>query len=75
MEGGAGIRAEKSPEAILIRVPGLADDVQSASRLAAGKHLLEEYLKMPVILKPVAKPEKIVTLPAQQVSELFAASD
>jgi len=75
VEGGAGIRAEKSPEAILLRVPSLADDLQSASRLAAGKHLLEEYLQLPVIMKPVAKPEKVVTLPAQQVPELPAASD
>jgi CHAD domain-containing protein len=75
VEGGAGIRAEKSPEAILIRVPGLADDVESASMLAAGKHLLEEYLKLPVILKAVAKPEKLVALPAQQVTQLPAASD
>jgi len=75
VEGGAGIRAEKSAEAILLRMPGLADDVDSAARLAAGKHLLEEYLKLPVILKPVAKPEKIVTLPANQVTELPAASD
>jgi CHAD domain-containing protein len=75
VEGGAGIRAEKSAETILLRMPGLADDVDSAARLAAGKHLLEEYLKLPVILKPVAKPEKIVTMPANQVTELPAASD
>src|SRR5882724_1501571 len=40
---GAGLRAEKSTEAIVLRVPGLSDDVESASRLAAGKHLLEDY--------------------------------
>ena len=75
VEGGAGIRAEKSPEAILLRMPGMTDDVDSAARLAAGKHLLEEYLKLPVILKPVAKLEKVVPLPPQQVTELPAASD
>jgi len=30
---GAGLRAEKSSEAIVLRVPGLSDDVESASRL------------------------------------------
>jgi len=75
VEGGTGIRAEKSPEAILLRMPGMTDDVDSAARLAAGKHLLEEYLKLPVILKPVAKLEKVVPLPPQQVTELPAASD
>src|SRR5712692_8185847 len=39
---GAGLRAEKSADAIVLRVPGLPDDVETAARLAAGKHLLEE---------------------------------
>jgi CHAD domain-containing protein len=73
---GAGLRAEKSTDAIVLRVPGLADDLETASRLAAGKHLLEEYLRMPLIVKAVAKPEKVVALtprPAAEISVL--ASD
>jgi CHAD domain-containing protein len=73
---GAGFRAEKSMDAVVLRVPGLADDVQTAARLAAGKHLLEEYLRMPLIVKAVAKPEKIVALAPRQVSEFpILASD
>src|SRR5713101_4604130 len=60
---GAGLRAEKSTEAIVLRVPGLADDIETAARLAAGKHLLEEVLGLPLIVKPAAKPEKVVALP------------
>jgi hypothetical protein len=75
LEGGAGLRAEKSVDAILLRVPGLSDDVESAARLAAGKHLLEEYLHLPLILKPVAKPEKVVTLLPRQAAEISMASD
>jgi CHAD domain-containing protein len=64
---GAGLRAEKSTDAVLLHVPGLADDVETASRLAAGKHLLEEYLHLPLILKAIAKPERVVALTPRQV--------
>jgi CHAD domain-containing protein len=62
VESGAGLRAEKSTDAIVLRVPGLADDVETAARLAAGKHLLEEYLHLTLILKAAVKPEKVVAL-------------
>ncbi len=76
VESGAGLRVEKSADAIVLRVPGLADDIETAARLAAGKHLLEDYLLLPVIVKPAAKPEKVVTLPARQVPEFsVVASD
>jgi CHAD domain-containing protein len=73
---GAGLRAEKSTDAIVLRVPGLSDDVEAASRLAAGKHLLEEYLGLSLIVKAVAKPEKVVALPQRQTQEISVlASD
>jgi CHAD domain-containing protein len=73
---GAGLHSEKSTDAIVLRVPGLADDVATAARLAAGKHLLEEYLRVPLIVKAAAKPEKVVALAARQVPEFSViASD
>ena len=75
VESGAGLRAEKSAETIVLRVRGLTDDVETAARLAAGKHLLEEYLGMPLILKPVVKQGKIVALPAPPTPQFFVASD
>ncbi|HEX4541809.1 MAG TPA: hypothetical protein VH114_01485, partial [Candidatus Acidoferrum sp.] len=77
VESGAGLRAEKSTEAIVFRVPALGDDVETASRLAAGKHLLEEYLGTPIILKPAVKPDKVVTLTPRQLPDLagVTASD
>ncbi len=73
---GAGLRAEKSTEAIVLRVPGLADDAETASRLASGKHLLEEYLRLPLIVKAAAKLEKVLALSARQVPEFAViASD
>jgi len=78
VQTGAGIRAEKSAEAVVLRIPNLVDDVAAASRLAAGKHLLEEYLQMPLLLKPAVKVEaqKVVPLtPKQPDLELAPASD
>ena len=75
VEGGAGLRPEKSAETIVLRVRGLIDDVETAARLAAGKHLLEEYLGMPLIVKPVVKQGKVVTLPTPPTPQIFMASD
>jgi len=73
---GAGLRAEKSTDAIVLRVPSLVDDLETAARLAAGKHLLEEYLRMPLIVKTAVKPEKVVALATRQVPEISVlASD
>jgi CHAD domain-containing protein len=73
---GAGIRAEKSTDAIVLRVPGLVDDLETAARLAAGKHLLEDSLRMPLIVKAGEKLEKVVALAPRQVPEFsIIASD
>jgi CHAD domain-containing protein len=69
VEGGAGLHAEKSSDAIVLRVPGLVDDVETASRLAVNKHLLESYLGISLIVKPVPQPDKVVALPPRQIPE------
>jgi exopolyphosphatase/pppGpp-phosphohydrolase len=74
-ESGAALRAEKSAETIALRIRGLTDDMETASRLAAGKHLLEECLGMPVILKPAVKQGKVVALPTPQAPQFSVASD
>jgi len=51
VESGAEIRAEKSPDAIIIRIPGLADDVDTGRAPRHGKHLLEEYLHLPLVVR------------------------
>jgi hypothetical protein len=75
VDTGTGIRAEKSADAVVLLVPTLADDADNAARLAAGKHLLENYLQYPLIVKSAAKPDKLVTLPARLVPEFSVASD
>jgi exopolyphosphatase/pppGpp-phosphohydrolase len=59
-----GLRAEKSVDAIIVRVPGLTDSAESAARLAAGKHLLESCLHSPLLLLPAGTQEKVVAIPA-----------
>ena len=46
-----GLRAEKTPEAVVLHVPGLTDSVENAARLAAAKHLLDTYIGKPLLLK------------------------
>jgi CHAD domain-containing protein len=64
LETGSGIRAENSGSAVLLKIPNLNDTAESAAQLAVGKHLLERFLQLPIVLKSVAKPEKVLALPA-----------
>jgi exopolyphosphatase/pppGpp-phosphohydrolase len=68
LEGTVGLRSEKSADALILRVPGLADTAEAAARLASAKHLLESVLEKPLILKPVPKLEKAPP-PMEQPSE------
>ena len=72
-----GLRAEKSLDAFVLSVPGLLDTIETATRLAAAKHLLESYLRKPVVLKSVEVPQKAASLPPQteQQFPVSAASD
>jgi CHAD domain-containing protein len=75
MEGDAGIRAEQSTDAILLRVPGLVEDVETAAHLLSGKRLLEVYLHKILNVKPATKPEKVIALPTPLNPEFSLASD
>jgi exopolyphosphatase/pppGpp-phosphohydrolase len=46
-----GFRAERTQDAVHLEVPGLDDSEETASKLAAAKHLLEMYLQLPLILR------------------------
>jgi CHAD domain-containing protein len=73
-----GLRAEKSIDAIILRVPGLTDSAESAARLAACKHLVESCLDAPLLLVPAGTQEKVLALPPpdpQVPLFLTAASD
>jgi CHAD domain-containing protein len=67
VEDCAGMKAEKSAEAVILHVPGLEDLAETAARLADGKHFLETYLGKALILKPSARIEKL-----EKVVELLA---
>jgi CHAD domain-containing protein len=73
----AGLRADKFPDAFVLSVPGLLDTIETVTRLAAAKHLLESYLRKPLVLKPIEIPQKAVSLLPQTEQQLpvSAASD
>jgi CHAD domain-containing protein len=74
-----GMRAEKSADTVIVRVPGLTDSVENAARLAAAKHFLDTYIAKPLILKPAPKQENVIALLEQfqehRVIAAAAASD
>lgn len=72
IETTRGLRTEKSPDAFVLRVPGLVDTAETAAHLAAAKHLLEVALGKPLILKSVPLPEKAPP-PARPDFELHQA--
>ena len=75
IENGSGFRAEKSSETLILRVPGLPDDAESAVRLAKAKHMLELYLGVALIVKAAVKPDKVVALPSHKLPEFAVASE
>lgn len=58
VERAVGFRPERSSDAIVLRIPDLADTEEAAGRIATAKHLLESVLSKPLILKAVASEKK-----------------
>jgi hypothetical protein len=72
LESCEGLRAEKTPEAVVLHVPGLTDSVENAARLAAAKHLLDTYIGKPLLLKPAPKRAAAPLLAQKNVIDLLA---
>jgi CHAD domain-containing protein len=66
-----GLRAEKTPDAVVLYVPGLPDSVENAARLAAAKHLLDTYIGKPLLLKPAPKRASTPTQNQNNVIDLL----
>lgn len=70
-----GLRVEKSVDAVIVHVPGLAESEENATRLAAGKYLLESSVGLPVIVKAAPLLPKVVQIPKkQELPEASAAA-
>src|SRR4029077_9959987 len=71
-----GFRAEKTAAPVLLHIPELVDSAETAARLAAAKHLLDNYLGKPLILKPSLPPQLVaLPSPSSQDVPLAEASD
>ena len=46
-----GVRVDETPSYVRLRVPSLQNTEDSAARLAAAKHLLEGYLRRPILIE------------------------
>ena len=77
VESSKDLRVERSVDALIVRASGLEDSEAAAARVAAGKHLLETVLELPLIVQTVPGLPKIVELPrAEERAQItVAASD
>jgi CHAD domain-containing protein len=71
----AGVRLEKSVDAVIILVPGLIDTEETAAGIAAGKHLLETCIGCPLLLKAVPMSSNVVELKKRVETAALTATD
>jgi CHAD domain-containing protein len=74
VETATGFKIEKSEEAVTLSIPGLADSVETAAVLGAGKHLLETALGKAVVLLAAEVKAKVVELPSAPREVLYAVA-
>lgn len=75
VESSKDLRVERSVDALIVRAPGLEDSEAAAARVAAGKHLLETVLELPLIVQTVPGLPKIVELPrAEERAQITVAA-
>jgi CHAD domain-containing protein len=74
VENARLFRAENTAEAVILRIPGLPDSVEVATRLAAAKHLLEIYLAKPLVLRSIPEPTRMPTPASADAPQHYAAA-
>jgi CHAD domain-containing protein len=73
IETATGLKMDHAAEAITLFVPNLADNLEIAAKIAAGKHLLETALGKPLIVRAAEPAAKVVELPEAPVREALYA--
>jgi exopolyphosphatase/pppGpp-phosphohydrolase len=74
VDSPTGFKIENSADAITLLVPELADNLEIAARLAAGKHLLETVLGKPLVVRTAERASKVVAIPQSVPDVLYAAA-
>ena len=72
IDSPVGFKIEVTPEIVTLFIPNLVDSLENAARLAAGKHLLETVLGVPLVVR--AAVAKVVTLEETPREVLFATA-
>jgi CHAD domain-containing protein len=70
IESPTGLKIEVTPEIVTLFVPNLVDSLENAERLAAGKHLLETVLGVPLVVREAQRVAKVAGIAQREV--LFA---
>ena len=74
VETTTGFKIENSADAITLLIPNLADSLESAAKLAGGKHLLETALRKPLVVRAAEKTSNVVSLPSAPREVLYAVA-
>ena len=66
-----GVRTDETPVCVRLRAARLTDTMGNAARLAGAKHLLESYLRCPIVIEPThtAKAALLRPLPVANAAE------
>lgn len=68
VESMAGVRLERSVDAVIVLVPGYIDTEETAAGIAAGKHLLETCIGCPLLLKAAPVTSNLVEMKKKEES-------
>jgi CHAD domain-containing protein len=73
VDSPTGFKIENSADAITLTIPRLADNLEIAAKIAAGKHLLETVLGKPLVVRAAERPSKVVALPESAPRQVMFA--
>jgi CHAD domain-containing protein len=76
IDSPVGFKVEVTSEIVTLFIPNLADSLANAERLAAGKHLLETVLGVPLVVRaPAAKVVAVEEAPREVLFAVAGGSD
>jgi CHAD domain-containing protein len=74
IDSPVGFKIEVTAEIVTLFIPNLVDSLENAERLAAGKHLLETLLGVPVVVRAAATAARTVAVEEARREVLFAVA-
>jgi hypothetical protein len=76
IDSPVGFKVEVTPEIVTLFIPNLVDSLENAERLAAGKHLLETVLGVPLVVRaPASRVVAVEEAPREVLFAVAGSSD